>query len=310
MKQQSSRGLTVFLFLFAALVLAVALPLRIWQQLNLVESGNGFWKAGSATIPVLYAALGLLAAAPFVTGLMFRKQVVLDLGRRARVAEGAVALIVAFTLVVNALGALQFAFQLFTGQVVAEGLDHQPGASPLQYFIRSGAVAALFEALFGAAATVFFCNLALIDFLPRKKIFLNRLLALAPLLWVIARILRRFSRTIAYLRVSDLFLTLMALTMLMVFFLAFAQLLGGVNNARKEWVLAAAGIPAFALLLLCFVPRVVAYRLVGGAEPSQDAAMELCDAAVAAFICVFLAGRLLRQESGGEEEQDLPVAGE
>jgi hypothetical protein len=113
-----------------------------------------------------------------------------------------------------------------------------------------------------------------------------------PVLWMVCRVLRRFSRTIAYLRVSDLFITIAALALLMTFLLAFAQILGGINGAGREWRLAAVGIPAAALLLLGFLPRVVAYHFVDGLVPSQDAVRELADPAMALFIIVFVYGRL------------------
>jgi len=305
MKQQSSRGATAFLFLFTALVMAMALPLRVWQQLHAVETLTGFWRiGGGGTAVFLYIAVGLLVAVPAAAAFYRRRLLVLDLGRRPRAAEGALSLLAAAAAVAGALLALQFALRLFSGSIVLEGIEHQAGGSVWQYYVRSGALAALCEGLFGLGAAAFFTNLAMVDLLPAKKVFLNRLFALAPVLWTIFRILRRFSRTIAYLRVSDLFLTLAALTALMVFFLAFAQLVSGINNGGKEWVLAAGGIPAAALLLLAFVPRLIVYKFIGGPEPSQDAVLEWCDPVFAVFILVFLGARLLRRE--GDSVKALP----
>jgi len=291
---KSSRGAIRFSLLFAALAMAATLPLRIWQQIYLVESETGFWAVdgGRGTIVLLYIAMAAMIALPFVTGLMLRSQFALDLVRAPRTAEGVAAVLAAAAITVGAAVSLHFALTIFSGQAFVEGLLPQQNESMMQYYIRSGAMAALFEAVFGALSALFFVSLAIINLRPQKQSYINRFLALMPVLWVIARVLRRFSRTIAYLRVSDLFITIIALVLLMIFLLAFAQLLSGVNSAGKEWRLLAAGIPAAALLLLAFVPRLVAYQFIGGLVPSQDAVIEWADPAMALFICVFLYGRL------------------
>jgi len=305
---KSPRGTAVFLLLFGALVMAAGLPLRIWQQFHLVESQTGFWLPGAsrATIILLYVILGVLIVVPFVAGVMQRKQLTLDIARRSRMAEGCAAIVAAVTIVVGVALALHFAISVFSGQATIEGLTPQSN-NRVQFFIRSGAAAALLEAVFGLGAAIFFANLAFVNLFPSKQVYLNRLLAITPVLWVIARVLRRFSRTIAYLRISDLFLTLVALVLLMIFLLAFAQILAGVNNSGKEWRLAAAGIPAAVLLLLGFIPRVAAYWFGSNLIAPQDAAMELADPALAIFICIFLYERLLKLDKlDTPEELDEP----
>jgi len=293
---KSSRGATSLLLLGAALLMALALPLRIWQQIYLVESETGFWAVDSerVTIILLYVAMGALVALPFVTGLVLRRQFVADLTRRPRMVEAVAAIAVAVGITVGAALSLNFALSVFSGQMV-EGLALQVDETMMQYYIRSGAMAALLEAVFGVLSALFFVSLAIVDLQPAKQRYLNRFLALTPVLWVIFRVLRRFSRTIAYLRVSDLFITIMGLVLLMLFLLAFAQVLSGVNGAGREWRLAAAGIPAAALLLLAFIPRIVASQFVSGLVPSQDAVIEWADPAMALFIVIFLFGRLRTQ---------------
>ena len=313
MKQQSSRGATGVLLLFAALMMAVTLPLRIWQQIYLVESETGFWAVdgGRATVVLLYIAMAAMVALPFATGLMLRRRLTLDLTRKPRALEGAAAILVAVAITVGAAVALHFALSVMSGQEIVPGLVPQPEESMMQYYLRSGAMAALLEAVFGALSALFFVSLAIVNLRPAKQNYLNRFLALTPVLWIICRVLRRFSRTIAYLRVSDLFITIAALVLLMLFLLAFAQILSGINNKGREWRLMAAGVPAAALLLLGFLPRLVAYGFMD-LVPSQDAVIEWVDPAMALFICVFLYGRLTQgsgiriQDSGAVSTEEDP----
>jgi len=293
-EKNESRRIAMPLLLFAALMLALLLPLRLWQQMRLVEQRTGFWASTDVTVTLLYIGLGVLAAVPAAAALGLRKRATLDLTRRRRIAEGVMAAIAAAAMVWDAIAALRFALRLFsgagTGDAFLDGMDIQR-TSPLQYYIRTGAMACVLECLFGLVGALFFCELAAIDFLPGKKIYLSRAAALAPFAWAVCRILRRFSRTIAFLRVSDLFLGLAMLTALMLFLLTFAQLVGGVHGSNKTGVLFAAGIPAAVLALACFVPRFVVYTVQGFDAP-QDAPVEWCDPALALFVLVFVAGRV------------------
>jgi len=304
---QQTKRIAMPLFLFAGLMLATLLPLRLWQQMRLVEQRTGFWASTDFTVVLLYIGLGLLAAIPAAAALGLRKRAALDLTRRRRVAEGMAAALVAAAMVWDAIAALRFAMLLFsgegTGDAFLDGMDFER-SSPMQYYIRSGALACVLESLAGVVGALFFGKLAAINFLPGKKIYLGRAAALAPFMWAVCRILRRFSRTIAYLRVSDLFLGLAMLVALMLFLLAFAQLVGGVHGTNKASVLFAAGIPAAVLALVSFIPRFVVYTVQGFDAP-QDAPVEWCDPAFALFILVFVAGRVYLARKGIKENAPL-----
>ncbi|MCL2495256.1 MAG: hypothetical protein FWE98_06325 [Oscillospiraceae bacterium] len=287
--------------LFAAGMLLLLLPLRLWQQLRLVEDLTGFWMEKDFTVVLLYIGLGLLAALPCAAALALRGSAVLDLTRRCRTPEGVTAGLAALALAWDAVMAFGYAARLFSGQggAVFSVLEEQ-SPSLMAYYIRSGAMACLLEGVFGFLSAVFFLRLAAIDVRPQKNAYLGRALALAPFAWCVCRILRRFSRTIAYLKVSDLFLSLAMLAALMIFLLAFAQNVAGRTSGYKPAALLAAGIPAAVLALLCFVPRVVAYGLFGSMSSStipQDALIEWCDPAMAAFVLAFVGGRVKNGQS-------------
>ncbi|MCL2107359.1 MAG: hypothetical protein FWH26_09945 [Oscillospiraceae bacterium] len=292
-----------WLFLFAGGLLAALLPLRVYQLMNLVEAETGFWIGKSPTVPLLFAGVALLCALPALTGILLQKRTALDLGRRSRRPEGVFALLLAAAMVADAVSAFQFAREVyvnFTHNVFVEGIKPLGGQN-LQYFVRTGTIAAVLESIFGLLGALFFVELGIYDFLPKRSRPLNRFLMLMPLFWTICRILRRFSRTISYLRVSDLFLSLLLLSGMLVFLLAFAQTLGGINAQGKQSRLFAAGIPVFALSFLCFVPRFL--LLVMGRPLSQDALVEWCDPALALFILVFLGGRLLIRKKGESDPE-------
>ncbi|MDR1927202.1 MAG: hypothetical protein LBQ33_01015 [Oscillospiraceae bacterium] len=281
---------------FTCLLLGGLLPLRLYQTLYQIEPVTGFWRVRSYTEWLLYAGVALLIVFPLVYATAARKQAVLELGSRHRWAEGVFAALAGVALAIDAVASLQLAqgvYRNFVQGIYLTGMEMENGSSALQYFIRSGTLAAAMECVFGAVSALFFAGLALLDFKPRKNGTPGRLLLLAPLLWGVCRILRRFARTISYLQVSDLFLELLLLACLLMFFLTFAQVLSGINGEGKESRLFAAGIPAAVLGLVCFVPRLVMRLLGRGAELSQDAPADWCLAALPLFILVFLGGRLL-----------------
>jgi len=297
-----SKGLTFGLLFFAALVLAVGLPLRIFQQFTLVEP-SGFWRRGEATQFVLYALAAALVMVPAVCAIFMKRKAALDLTRRRRAAEGVAALFAACAMLADAAAAGVLANDLLNG------LAMNAGRGGSQMIFRSGAAAVAMESAFAVCAALLFAGLAIVNLFPKKKIYLNRLLLLTPVFWAASGMLRRFARTINYLRVSDLFLSVLTLAALTLFFLYFAQLFSDINSERRAARLCAAGIPAAVLCLMCFVPRAAAY--LGGVALSQDATLDLWALALPAFILIVIAGRLRVEHPGdGAEMAEEEVTGE
>ncbi|MDR1465352.1 MAG: hypothetical protein LBJ11_08660 [Oscillospiraceae bacterium] len=280
------------LLLFVSLLLLELLPLRMLHMIFLVEPETGFWSRINASVYVFFALVGVVILLPVVFSMIGKRSASLDFGRRERAAEGMAAWFFAAALVFDALAAFFYFNLILTGYARDELVVATESNSPMQYYLKSGAVAALMEGLFGAAGAVFFVTLGIQDLFRKARMPLNRLLMLMPLFWTVCRLLRRFTRTISYVRVSDLFLDLLMLAALMIFFLAFAQVLGGIGGFRKEARLLGAGIPAAVLALVCFVPRFVLLLIGKGGALSQDAPVEPCDLAAALFILTFLYGRL------------------
>lgn len=281
---KSYKGLSFGMLFFAAIMLAVGLPLRIFQQLRLVEA-NGFWRRAEATQILLYVLIAALVLVPACCAYFARRKAAMDLTRRRRVPEGIAALLAACAMAADAVNVGRLAAEMLRTLALNAGGDQS------QTVFRSGAAAACAEAVCAAGGALLFSTLAMADFFPKKKIFLNRLLLLAPVIWAASGMLRRFARTINYLRVSDLFLGIITLAALTLFFLYFAQLFGGISDEGRAARLLGMGIPAAVLCLLCFVPRIVA--AFNGVALSQDATLDLWALALPVFIFITIAGRFL-----------------
>jgi len=280
-QENSPRRLTFGLLFVTALILAASLPIRVFQQLYLIEE-TGFWHRKETTQFLLYALLVLAVLVPAVLWFFHRRTAALDLTRRRRIPEGVCAMFAAFAMMTDAVIAVQ---------LLQTALANMGGSEQSQAMMRSSVAATAGEAVFAVLSALFFIFLAMVDFAPRKKIYLNRLLSLAPLLWAACSMLRRFSRTINYLRVSDLFLSLIALAALTMFFLYFAQAVSGISDEGRPARLFAVGIPAAVFSLLCFVPRAVAYA--AGTTLSQDAVLDVWGLALPVFIFAWIGTRLI-----------------
>jgi len=284
-KNRLAQNPRLWLSIAAAVGLVVALPLRVWQQLLLVEDYTGFWfDASHPSIIVLYIFMALPVVLSLTMAVLMHKSVTVDLARRPRKIEGYASLAAALLVFISSV--LVF-LQAVSGDIAT--------------FVG------VLEGIFGLGFVAFLANLGLVNLFPTGKAYLSRVLTLMPLLWVIARLLGYFSRTISYLRVSDLFINIAAAALLLVFFMAAAQILAGVNAEKKAWRMAAFGLPAAALLLLAFLPRLIAAPFVD-VHPSQDAVLDLANLGVAVFIGVFMITRLrskTAEEIAAEEEAAL-----
>jgi len=295
-QENSPRRLTFGLLFVTALILAASLPIRAFQQLYLIEE-NGFWHREESTRVLLYVLLALAVLVPVGLGVFHRRTAALDLTRRRRVPEGVCAMFAAFAMMTDAVTAVQ---------LLQTALANMGGSGQSQAMMRSGAAATAGEVVFAVLSALFFIFLAMVDFFPRKKIYLNRLLSLAPLLWAASSMLRRFARTINYLRVSDLFLSLIALAALTLFFLYFAQAVSGINDEGRAARLFAAGIPAAVFSLLCFVPRALAF--FAGTKLSQDAALDMWGLALPVFIFAWIGARLITVQSTALSAEEITEA--
>ena len=105
-----------------------------------------------------------------------------------------------------------------------------------------------------------------------------------PVIWSMLRMVARFMRTLSYVRVSELMFEMLMLAFMILFFMNFAQCSSKVNDENCGSKLAAYGLPAALMALVCFVPRFI-LTLTGQAHVIYTGSvLEYSDLAVALFI--------------------------
>lgn len=236
-------------FIFEAIVLAVALaitlPLRTLQYLNNIEEHTGFYKEIDFNVIIYVAILAIASLCFIASAFMSRKKVSLE--RKPMKLPGCG--------IFSALTAIGIAWSGYS-DYMAKDVDTSA------YTVSSTAAPGLISIIhtislvFAILAAIYFGVLA-INFITGKAPDKIKLMSLAPVLWSMFRIIERITRTISYLRVSDLALEMVGIACLIIFFMAFAQANSNVNAEGCEWKLVGLGLTSVLFTLNCFIPRAV-----------------------------------------------------
>lgn len=250
--KRTNSTLVTIPFIASLAALLVAVPIRVYQYLKLINPTTGFFDETDFSIFVLYGIIALAMLICIVISYINHKSLQpVAIGKNSK----------AF-LAVSLLMALGTAIDCVS--LIAEFSDLADKA-PInisreflfEYISSQGGTLTLIEAVFAAISAFYFVLSGLLsvnnnDSKPRFKI-----LALSPVVWCVFRLLYRFKRTIAFINVSDLFIELFSIVMAMVFFLALAQIRSKIDADSIFWKIYAYGLPAAVLALVCFVPRLI-----------------------------------------------------
>ena len=135
----------------------------------------------------------------------------------------------------------------------------------------------IFEVLFAVLSCVFFLFFGYHYITGKLDYSQFKLLAVAPLCWIMARMIFRFSRTINFKNISDLLLELFMLAAMLLFFLNFARICAHVDDRGTMWSLYGHGLPAALFGFACSVPRLVMVVIGRSSQLAAQSPFELCD---------------------------------
>ena len=252
LSKRTNSTLVTIPFIASLAALLVAVPIRVYQYLKLINPTTGFFDETDFSIFVLYGIIALAMLICIVISYINHKSLQpVAIGKNSKV-----------FLAVSLLMALGTAIDCVS--LIAEFSDLADKA-PInisreflfEYISSQGGTLTLIEAVFAAISAFYFVlsGLSSINDNDGKTKF--KILALSPVVWCVFRLLYRFKRTIAFINVSDLFIELFSIVMAMVFFLALAQIRSKIDADSIFWKIYAYGLPAAVLALVCFVPRLI-----------------------------------------------------
>lgn len=279
---KSGFGLGAIIAVVAAIV---ALPIRTAQFFTILESDTGFYSEVNAGVYVFYGVIAAAAVFSLVLGFAKRKKLDYSLEAIKRPGFG----ILSFTAAIGALSD--------SARCITEFMNFDTDSETAQAAVVLLAV----EAVFALFTAIFFVASGSSALGGKTNGSEYKLIALAPVLWSIVRVVYRFTRTISYIRVSELLLEMLMIVFLILFFMAFAQANTGINSDGNVWKVAAYGVPAALLALVCFVPRFIV-TVSGNAHLLVDKSpIEYCDIANAAFIICTVLTRVTDKISSEED---------
>lgn len=262
-------GIGCIIFVVAAIV---AIPLRILQFFTVMEGGTGFYSETNWSVYLLYGVIAVAILAFVAFGISKKKKLDYSLEIIRRPGLSSLSLIAACGAALSAYSSLiKFA---------------AAGTTAVDYgsVIDGTKIILLLESVFALLSAIYFILLWLTYLKGSSNGSKIRLLALAPVVWSIFRIVIRFMRTISYIRVSELMFEMIMLSFLILFFMALAQANTGIASEKVEWKIGAYGLSAALLALLCFVPRLIV-MISGNAHLFySESTVELCDLGTALFI--------------------------
>lgn len=264
MKSISKSGFGTGILIFVAAAI-IALPVRTLQYFTVLESDTGFFRENDWSVYVLAITAAAAIFAFLLLGFIKRKKLDYSLEVTKRPGQG----ILCFTA---AAGILMSTIGIVVELMNADNFD--PEKKTESVILGAQAVSALFSAVYFVAL-----GSSLVSGKTNGSEY--RLISLSPVVWSVFRLIYRFTRTISYIKVSDLMLEMLMLVSFIMFFMTFAQINSRIDAEKKEWKIPAYGLSGALLALLCFVPRFIV-MITGNANLlHEQSPAEYCDFGIA-----------------------------
>ena len=228
-----------FTFMLASLCGVV---LRSFQMLKFIDNETGFYTGGTLVTVVLYGILAvsfiLFAVKAYLSAESEKIQVI---GVKNK-ALGASAIFFAVTLV----------FDCISGFTTSDA-----SGGDFKNLMLSGAMPRLLQSFFAILSAVYFLIIGKDYLKGTSNASKHRVFATMPVGWVGFRMVFRFVRQISFVKVSDLLLELLMLALMIMFFMAFAQVISGVYSDGFRWRIPSFGMAAALFAVTISVPRLI-----------------------------------------------------
>lgn len=281
-------------FLIFAITLTVAITIRIYQLMSIIDPQNGFYKHPSGmTVPLLYFILIAASVAmllfSFLTSNMPKS--VLPKGRIIQM--GVAGLVVFVGLIIDVSSQISKLITEYSGGTYS-GI--------FNFLSKAKMFPTLLQIVFGLIAAMFFLLFA-VSYIKGKNVYSgSKLTALAMPAWFICRMVTRFMLDTNYKNNSELLFELVMLSFGMIFFFVFSRICSNIGSRGKMWVLFGCGLPAAVFALLCSIPRIT-MNIIGRSDLIvATSPIEYADIAVGVSIFLILTSILTEYKAGSYEQ--------
>ena len=267
------------LIIFAVAVV-ITLPLRILQYKNSIEPGTGFYTEVSPLVILFYVVIGLAFIGITVITFINGKKLAFSNDVDKNIPLGAVSFICALICLFGAVKVL---------------LTPVSTATPVYTVTTtSTALTGILDkaaAILGIITGIYFAVIGASYISGKGTGSQFKIISLAAPLWCAIRLVARFTRTVSYIRVSDLLLEMLMLACMTLFFMSFAQLNSKVNPEGNEKKAVIFGYTGALLGFVVAIPRLV-LAITGNTDVLYElSSFEIYDIGLALFSIVMVAER-------------------
>lgn len=272
-KIKYSQTLTVF-----AVSAALLTILRLFQVKTSIDASTGFYTKTGFLVAVFYILLGVSCLYMAVSAFVSADSSAVTLENKKSLPMFWITLV--FSLLTFYDGVSSFVKSIFGAD------DTQVVGSVFKSLMTSGTIPLFLQSVFAFLSGIFFIELAFSFKKGNGSVGKHRILALMPVGWISSRLLHLFVRKISFLRVSDLLLELLMCALMVLFFMAFAQVSSNVYSTESRWRLIGFGIPAALLSATVSIPRLF-YTIVNKSFINENHPFVGADLAFLVFMAAF-----------------------
>ncbi len=266
-----------------------ACPLRIFLMIRNMERETGFYIDYNNVVVYVFYGLLLLASVLILVLTFLSARVPASIppgGRRIPLA----------------LTSLVFAATLFYDAVSSYVSTGESGATLVQNF-RSLSLMRHMHSLFALISCCYFF-VVFLSYVAGKDYYRKiKLIALSPLAWAVVKILEKITTIISIMRVSELFLELLAYVFLAIFFMSFARVQSKINSKGTMWSVIAAGCVSVMITLSYSIPRIMLIASGQSEVLVNGYPLNIADIGCSLFILVYIITVLRKGYNAQEAEQ-------
>ena len=235
------------------LSLVVALPLRTYQLLVMVNPENGFFENSNFAVPVLYIAAFVFAALMVILSFFSKGIPAPKITEGKNFILGVASLLLSVGFVLDAIRIIQmitpqtaYGFNSYTSQTLVEAFIKENGGAFLVLELVFAVVSALYFIIFGVS---YFEGKSSYKKIP--------LMALSPVIWSMSILISKLVKPVSFITVSELLFEIFAFVFIMIFFLTFARVSTGVFTENGMWSVFGCGFAAALFGGIITIPRLI-----------------------------------------------------
>ena len=287
--------LRYLLFIFAVATL-IALPIRVYELLALVDNKTGFYTEDSGIIYLLYGILLLVVGAFIILSFMSKEVPSPKLPEGKNMLLGVSSSVLGVAFLIDVFSVL---FKILPSRQAMSA--YMPTLS--QNITENGGAFVILQLVF-AILSIFYIGVYAISHLTGKGQYKEfKILALSPLCWAITKLVSKLMNAISFTSVSELLFEIIMLVFLMLFFLTFARITSGIFTEDSMWGIYGYGLSSALFAGLITIPRLV--MIVVGRGTVESNPFNFADIACLIFIVSYIFASLgIGFKSSREEYYD------